>query len=133
VPSEAGTAIEWNESEKFYDADKWMAYLVDTFLKPGAAVARELTDPVPGWIYPEEFGRFTFDHVVNGAIEAEGEEPADIWRLEVRDNTVYAIHGTLEPAYDEIAPHRACRLGRRRMVKVCCQDPAQRRLPGERR
>jgi hypothetical protein len=78
VPSADGSTIRWNEAEKFYDADKWMAYLIDAFLRP--------------------------DHVVNGSIEAEGEEPGDRWRLEVRDNAVYVIRQTVEPGYDEIDP-----------------------------
>lgn len=104
VPSEDGTALAWDEEEKFYEADLWLAYLVDTFLKPGAALVRELAEPVPGRVYPEEFARFTFDHVVNGVIEAQGEEEGDRWRIEVRDNVVYTVHHRVEPAYDDIDP-----------------------------
>jgi hypothetical protein len=104
VPVEDGSAIEWDGGEKFYDAEKWMAYLIETFLKPGATVAHELADPVPDWVYPEEFAHLTFDHIVNGVIGAQGEESEDWWRLEVRDNAVYVIRDTVEPDYDEIDP-----------------------------
>jgi hypothetical protein len=104
VPTEDGSAIAWDEVEKFYDAERWMAYLIDTFLKPGATLARELSDPVPDWVYPEEFAHFTFDHVINGTIEADGEEFEDRWRLEVHDNVVYVVHFKVEPGYDEIDP-----------------------------
>ncbi|GIH09024.1 hypothetical protein Rhe02_70910 [Rhizocola hellebori] len=104
APTEDGSAIQWNEEEKFYEADMWMAYLIDTFLKPGATVARQLADPVAEWIYPADFAQFTFDHVVNGVIEAEGEEPEDRWRIEVRDNIVHIVQQTVQPSYDEISP-----------------------------
>jgi hypothetical protein len=55
VPSEDGSAIGWDEEEKFYDAERWLAYLVDTFLAPDATLARELADPVPARVYPEDF------------------------------------------------------------------------------
>jgi hypothetical protein len=84
-PTADGAAIEWNGQEKFYDAPEWMAYLVDHFLRPGAHAQGE-----PG------FAEFTFDHVLNGVIDAQGEEPSDTWRLTVRDNTVSAT-GPVEP------------------------------------
>ncbi|MQS15962.1 hypothetical protein F7Q99_27840 [Streptomyces kaniharaensis] len=34
------------------------------------------------------FEYFTFDHTVNGVIDADGEELRDIWQLLVRDNDV---------------------------------------------
>lgn len=104
VPSDDGTRIEWDQGEKFYDADHWMAYLIDTFFKPGATVARELADPIPDRDYPEQFAHFTFDHLINGTIEAVGEEEGDSWRLEVRDNVVYVMHLRLNPVHDEFSP-----------------------------
>lgn len=102
VPLKEGSALGWNGREKFDDADLWMAYLIDTFLKPGAEVARAY--PLPEQAYPEELRHFTFDHTVNGTIEAEGEWENRRWRLEVRDNAVYVIHQTVAPLYDEIDP-----------------------------
>ncbi len=87
-PTEDGTAIEWDGSEKFYDSEEWMAYLIDTFLKPGAALQEEMTDKVPGRDYLEAFAHFTFDHVVSGTIEAQGEDADDRWRLVVTENVV---------------------------------------------
>ncbi|MGF1428652.1 hypothetical protein [Kitasatospora sp. LaBMicrA B282] len=72
-----GAAIEWNGAEKFYNSPEWMTYLIDHFLKPGGAAQGQ-----PG------FEHFTFDHTINGVIDAEGEEPGDIWQLLVRDNEV---------------------------------------------
>lgn len=77
VPTEDGTAIEWNGVEKFYSATEWMTYLVDHFLKPGGHAQGQ-----PG------FEEFTFDHTVNGTIDAQGEDPDDTWQLAVTDNVV---------------------------------------------
>lgn len=74
-PTEDGAAIEWNGVEKFYDATEWMQYLIDHFFRPGAHAQGR-----PG------FDEFTFDHVINGTIDAQGEEPDDTWQLIVIDN-----------------------------------------------
>lgn len=87
-PTEDGTAIEWNGAEKFHAADEWMAYLIDTFLKPGATVQAEMASPVAGRSYPQEFAHFTFDHEVSGTIDAQGEDSEDRWRLVVTANAV---------------------------------------------
>lgn len=79
VVSGNGTNIEWDGNEKFYSADEWMAYIIDHFLKPGAK-AKSSGDP--------QFAEFTFDHMVNGVIDAAGEDPSDLWRIVVEDNKV---------------------------------------------
>ncbi|WP_460491982.1 hypothetical protein [Dactylosporangium cerinum] len=78
-----------------------MGYLVHTFLQPDATVARERVDPVAGRVYPSALDGFTFDHVVDGVIEAKGEWPDDRWRIEVRANAVYVIRLLTEPDYAE--------------------------------
>lgn len=75
VPTEDGTEIEWNGSEKFYDSPEWMQYLIDHFLRPGCKAASQLPF-------------LQANHTVNGEIDAEGEESGDIWRLVVTDNKV---------------------------------------------
>ncbi|MFJ8677316.1 hypothetical protein [Streptomyces sp. NPDC093589] len=77
VPTDDGAGIEWSGTEKFYDADAWMRYVIDHFLRPGAHAQGQ-----PG------FERFTFDHTVDGEIEAQGEYPDDQWTLYVTNNTV---------------------------------------------
>lgn len=109
VPSDGGGGIEWNGAEKFYDSEEWMRYLIDTFLKPGCTVEREMED---GQL-PDEiaayFADFTFDHVCNGEIEADGEDPDDFWLLRVVDNEVTTKAGQVayeppaNPALAEIA------------------------------
>jgi hypothetical protein len=82
VPSYDGCFIEWNGFEKFYDSVEWMQYLIDHFLKPGA-YASKINDP--------QFSEFTFDHVLNGTIDAQSEDPDDMWRLVVKDNVVHEV------------------------------------------
>ncbi len=86
VPSDDGTVIEWDGNEKFYNSEAWMVYLIDHFLKPDARAA-SVGDP--------QFTDFTFDHVLNGQIQAEGEDSDDVWLLVVKDNVVSKIEGTL--------------------------------------
>jgi hypothetical protein len=84
VVSDDGTRIEWDGGEKFYCSVEWMRYLIDTFLAspPDAATLAAMTAADP------RLAEFTFDHVVNGVIDAQGEDPDDRWRLSVEDNIV---------------------------------------------
>lgn len=78
TPTEDGTAIEWDQCEKFYDSVEWMQYLIDHFLKPDALAK---TQTIDGKTF------FTFqDHTLQGAIEAQGEAEDDHWYLVVRNN-----------------------------------------------
>ena len=86
IPEQNGRVLEWDQGEKFYESEAWMAYLIDHFLKPGAEAQRH---GLP------EFEHFTFDHVLNGVIYAQGEEPDDVWRLIVNDNEVTTQSPTL--------------------------------------
>lgn len=87
-PNEAGDDLHWNGMEKFYDSSEWMAYLIDHFLKPGAEASTS-GDP--------QFKDFTFDHVVNGTIKAQGEDRDDRWDLVVKDNEVTVVEYDLVP------------------------------------
>lgn len=90
VPTEDGTAIEWDGGEKFYESEEWMRYLIEHFLKPGAWT-KQKANPV----CPVRFG----DHVCNGVIEAAGEDLNDRWALIVNDNRVSRKNGRI--VYDE--------------------------------
>lgn len=83
VPTADGTGIEWDGGEKFYDAPEWMAYIIDHFLRGHAVASTRTADHDH-----RQFAEFTFDHHVNGMIEAQGEDPDDRWRLVVTDNVV---------------------------------------------
>ena len=58
-----GTAITWNGAEKFYEYDKWIRYLIASFLEP--------------WGY-----------TVNGDVRWAGEERGDVGVISVRRNNV---------------------------------------------
>lgn len=75
-----GTQIHWSGAEKFYDADKWMAYLIDHFLKPNC-IAKDKLDFLQA------------NHVVNGEFVAQGEDSEDRWLLEVKNNAVKIKQG----------------------------------------
>lgn len=64
-PTEDGTAIEWNGSEKFYEYTAWLRYLIRHFLAP--------------WGY-----------TLNGDVSWRGEDHSDIGVLHVVDNVVTA-------------------------------------------
>lgn len=59
--SECGTEIGWNGSEKSYNMEEWMVYLIQNFFQ---------------------------GHILNGTLSAAGEEPADLWLLHVENNVV---------------------------------------------
>lgn len=63
VPTEDGTAIEWDGGEKFYDYVEWIQYLITHFLAP--------------WGY-----------VLNGTVNWEGESRGDLGRIVITNNTV---------------------------------------------
>ena len=91
-PSSNGEHIIWDGTEKFYYAPEWMAYIVNHFLKPDCEVSKLVEDVK----LPHPFLGFTFNHMLNGEIEAQGEDPDDRWKLIVENNTVYVANGILE-------------------------------------
>jgi hypothetical protein len=76
VPTQDGKFIEWDEGEKFYRSAEWIKYLIDHFLKPDCLAK----DALPFLLA---------NHVVNGRVEAQGEDPTDTWAIIVKDNVVY--------------------------------------------
>lgn len=80
-----GHSILWDGGEKFYDSAEWMSYIINHFLKPNAVASFDL---IASARQDARFLDFTFDHVVNGVIDAEGEDNSDVWRLIVEDNIV---------------------------------------------
>lgn len=86
VPTDDGTALEWDQGEKFYSSQDWMKYLIVNLLSPTAIAYIDIHGPASG---DERLDKFTCNHVLNGVIEAQGEEPDDRWQLEVRDNKVF--------------------------------------------
>lgn len=68
VPTEDGTAIEWNGTEKFYSYIEWLEYLIEHFLGP--------------WGYS-----------LNGEVKWKGEDRGDRGTITVRNNAVLIVRG----------------------------------------
>ena len=84
IPNEDGTEIKWDEGEKFYEAEKWIKYLIEHFLKPNC-------------IAKEQLPFLQTNHTVSGVIEAKGEEHGDNWKLIVEGNEVKVQKLGLKP------------------------------------
>jgi len=97
VPNKEGTALEWDQGEKFYESAAWMKYLIDNLLALSAQgyVARHVDED------PRLY-HFTFNHVLNGTIYAQGEDPDDRWMLVVENNVVKVANSEL--VYGEAKP-----------------------------
>lgn len=90
LPTEDGTAIRWNECEKTYEGYAWIKYLIDHFLKPKAKT-HNMESP--------SFKDFTYNHICNGELIAQGEDPTDHWKIVVKDNVVSVKKGRI--VYDD--------------------------------
>ncbi|WP_198864017.1 hypothetical protein [Bacillus velezensis] len=66
-------AIVWDGGEKFYCADKWIIYLIEKVLQPKG-------------------------YVLDGTVNAFGENPDDIWHITITDNQVSIEEGEIELA-----------------------------------
>ena len=64
VPTEDGTGIQWNGSEKFYNYTEWLVYLINKILAPNG-------------------------YILNGKVDYEGEERSDSGTIEIKDNHVF--------------------------------------------
>lgn len=62
-PNDGGTAIVWNQGEKFYYYIEWLQYIITHFLRP--------------WGY-----------TLNGEVTWQGEEHGDIGMITVKDNEI---------------------------------------------
>jgi hypothetical protein len=77
MPKENGSKLGWTENEKSYNMYDWLAYLVNNYLAPRG-------------------------YVLNGFVKAHGEEPGDIWAMEVTDNRMVYLAG--EVRYERPLP-----------------------------
>lgn len=74
-----GCCLRWDQGEKPYTPERWLRYLIDTFLRPGAALAADPAARARG---------LTFDHVLAGMIVGERRETCELFALAVKDNVV---------------------------------------------
>lgn len=95
IPSEDGTKLIFNESEKFNNGTQWIKYIIEHFLKPDALAKKHLNF-------------LTCNHFVNGKIIGRGEEPVDNFSIYINNNQVKERKATLvendnfEPLSNEI-------------------------------
>ncbi len=79
VPCLDGHCLAYNGREKFYRPVEWMRYVIDHFLRPGA-IASGSGLPC--------FDGFTFNHSCNGVVAGARRDTAEVFLIEVRDNSV---------------------------------------------
>ncbi len=89
-----GCCLAWNGTEKSYSMTAWLHYLIDHFLKPGAAAAQ---DP--------RFTEFTFDHVLSGTVVGCRRDNKELFALHVAENVVTReVIVPADPRYADYPP-----------------------------
>lgn len=71
VPTDDGTALEWDGNEKFYEYEEWLGYIVTHFLTPWGCT-------------------------LNGCVEWEGEDEEDTGAIGVINNVIRVYTERLE-------------------------------------
>jgi hypothetical protein len=79
VPCLDGCCLSFNGHEKFYQPVDWMRYLINHFLKPGAAASRS---GLPA------FEHFTFDHRLDGMVVGCRRDNKELFAIQVKANRV---------------------------------------------
>lgn len=79
MPCWDGRSLTWEGEERFAGVGTWLGYLIDHFLRPGAAAARG-DDP--------QFAGFTFDHVLHGMVVGCRRDNKQLFAVSVRENRV---------------------------------------------
>lgn len=79
TPCWDGCSLTWQGEERFAGVGTWLGYLVDHFLRPGAAASRT-GDPL--------FGGFTFDHVLDGMVVGCRRDNKQLFAVSVHENRV---------------------------------------------
>ena len=107
-----GCCLRWDGVEKPYSHEVWLRYLIDTLLRPRAALSEDPDARRLG---------LTFDHVLNGVLVGERHETTELFALEVLDNQV--TRRTLLPAREGVnewgyADERREREDRRRRLEL---------------
>jgi hypothetical protein len=96
VPCWDGCCLAYNGVEKFYDPVAWLRYLIEHFLQPGAHASAS-GDPL--------FGRFTFDHVLDGTVVGCRRDNKELFAITVEANHVREdIIRPADPRYLDYPP-----------------------------
>lgn len=79
TPCWDGCCLSYNGYEKFYNGTRWLIYLIEHFLRPGAyARASGLA----------QFAEFGFDHYLDGIIAGCRRDNKELFLIRVEDNQV---------------------------------------------
>lgn len=76
IPSEDRKSIHWDGNEKFYEAERWIEYIVDRVLAPKG-------------------------YQLNGIVAARGEQYGDLWVIQIDDNEVTVQEDWHEIMFEE--------------------------------
>ena len=118
VPCVEGCCLSYNGMEKFYQADRWLRYLIDHFLRPDALAAQSGLR----W-----FDEFTFDHTLDGLIVGRRRDTREMFALSVEDNELWrevlvegdpAYWDAPALAYEEVIDRDRSRRSRRRSARL---------------
>lgn len=74
-----GCCLSYNGNEKFYGATRWLMYLVEHFLRPGAYAQESGLDC---------FKDFTFDHHLDGIVVGCRRDNKELFAIKVEDGMV---------------------------------------------
>jgi hypothetical protein len=87
---EDGAALGWNGHESTGpDLHKWITYVIDHLLKPGAEFdIRERDFNLAHLDDGNLLWSFTFDHEVSGTLAAMADGTGEVWKILVKDNEV---------------------------------------------
>jgi hypothetical protein len=94
--SEDGTTLQWNGSEKSYEMEKWLDYLLHHIIKPNALAKNSEYD-----------FSFLTGHELNGIIDAKGEDSGDEWKIMAANGKIYTSRHGNDAVWDEV--HYAAR------------------------
>ena len=78
IPSEDGTTLIWDESEKFYHYLEWLGYIIKNFIVPRG-------------------------YTLNGVVEWAGEESEDVGQIIVKDSIITVMRADLVLVQDKTA------------------------------
>jgi len=79
VPGWDGSSLTWEGEERFAGVGTWLGYLVDHFLRPGAAASRGGDG---------RFADFSFDHVLDGMVVGCRRDNKQLFAVSVHENRV---------------------------------------------
>lgn len=97
IANENGDLV-WDEDETTYDHDAWLVWLIEHLLGPESRdFVQEHLDEDP------RLAHFTHDHVVNGVVDAQGEDSGDLWRIKVTDSNVEVQRPEIVYPGDDVA------------------------------